>query len=295
MDVRLETGGRSYSIDHITTNLMIGRHDVRGVRHAHPVFHIMYILEGHGLFTVGANAAAVGPGMLHIINPNEPHQFHFGTDGPLRNLESTFMLRDRNGRPAELSLFDMIEESRSIGIAEPFRTAPITVPHRYRPMLEEGYGRLLDLYNIPLLKSHFAIAVADLLARVETIFAGVVQSEAAPPTAEETVERARRFLLSNRHRPVTLGEAAQAAHVTPNYLCRLFREQTGETPMGYLRSARMREAGSLLAFTDLPVYTIAEKLGYEEPSYFARLFRRVYGESPQAYRQRCLTQSATEA
>jgi AraC-like DNA-binding protein/mannose-6-phosphate isomerase-like protein (cupin superfamily) len=286
MDVRLETGGRSYTIDHITTNLMTGRNDVRGVRHAHPVFHIMYILEGNGLFTVGRTASEVGPGMLHIINPNEPHQFHFGTSGPLTNLESTFVLRDRSGDPAEVNLFDMIEENRSIRIAEPLRSAPLSVPHRLRPLLAEGYRRILDLYDIPLLKSHFAITVVDLLTRVETIFANAVQSEGAPHTAEETVEQAKRFLLSNRHRPVTLGETAQSVHVTPNYLCRLFKEHTGETPMGYLQSARMREAGTLLAFTDLPVYTIAEKLGYEEPSYFARLFRRVYGQSPQMYRRR---------
>lgn len=285
MDIRLETGGQTYTIDHITTNLMTGRNDVRGPRHAHPVFHIMYILEGHGLFTVGQTASAVGPGMLHIIHPNEPHQFHFGTDGPLTNLESTFMLRDREGKPAEVNLFDLIEESRSIRIFGPLRLAPLSVPVRFRPMLSEGYRRILDLYDIPLLKSHFAITVADLLTRVETIYANAVHSEGSPHTAEETLQRAKRFLLSNRHRPVTLAEAADAVHVTPNYLCRLFREHAGETPMGYLLSARMREAGTLLAFTDLPIYTIAEKLGYGEPSYFARLFRRVYGQSPQTYRR----------
>lgn len=294
MDVRLETGECSYTIDHITTNLMTGRNDVRGVLHSHPVFHIMYILEGTGLFTVGRTASEVGPGMLHIINPNEPHQFHFGTNGPLVNLESTFVLRDRSGKPAEVNLFDMIEESRSIRIAEPLRVAPLSVPQRFRPMLAEGYRRILDLYDIPLLKTHFSIAVADLLTRVETIFASIVQSEGEAHTAEETVERAKRFLLSNRHRPVTLGEAAQSVHVTPNYLCRLFKEHTGESPMGYLQSARMREAGSLLAFTDLPVYTIAEKLGYEEPSYFARLFRRAYGQSPQTYRRHRLSADKLE-
>lgn len=286
MDIRLETGGQSYTIDHITTNLMSGRNDVRGHRHSHPVFHIMYILEGNGLFTVGANSSTVGPGMLHIINPNEMHQFHFGTTGPLLNLESTFMLRDRSGEPAEMNLFDMIEEKRSIRIADSFRHAPLAVPARFQPMLTEGYQRILDLYDIPLLKSHFAIAVADLLTRLETIYASVIQTEGISRTAEETVERAKRFLMSSRHRPVTLGEAAQAVHVTPNYLCRLFKEHTGQSPMGYLQSARMREAVNFLAFTDLPVYAIAEKLGYEEPSYFARLFRRVYGQSPQAYRRR---------
>ncbi|RKN65155.1 helix-turn-helix transcriptional regulator [Paenibacillus ginsengarvi] len=285
MDFRLEAGGRSFTIDHVTTNLMAGRDDAFVKRHVHPVFHVMYILEGKGMFTVGDMASVVEPGHLFVIHPNEPHQFHFGTDGPLTNLESTFILRNKCGEPAEMNLFDMIEESRAIEIGGALRSAPLTVPPRFRPMLEEGYRRILALYDIPLLKSHFAVTVAELLTRVETIVASIVQAEKTPNTAEETVERAKRFLLSNWHRPVTLAETAQSVHVTPNYLCRLFKERTGETPMGFLQTARLREAGHLLAFTDLPVYTIAEKLGYEEPSYFARLFRRVYGESPQAYRK----------
>jgi len=289
MEVRLMAGGRSYGIDHVTTNLMSGRHDVKGAMHAHPVFHIMYILEGNGLFTVGQTSSEVGPGMLYIVNPNEPHQFHFGTRGPLLNLESTFVLRGADDEPAEVNLFDLIEENRSIRISESLRSAPLDVPARFRPMLDEGYRRILDLYDLPQLRAHFAIQVIDLLARVETIVANAVHAEKTVHTAEDTVERAKHFLLSNRCRPVTLGEAAQSVHVTPNYLCRLFKEHTGETPMGYLLSARMREAGSLLALTDLPIYTIAEKLGYEEPSYFARLFRRVYGVSPQTYRRRQLS------
>ncbi|MEF3302784.1 AraC family transcriptional regulator [Paenibacillus sp. GYB003] len=288
MEFRLMWGGRPYAIDHITTNLMAGRLDAHVGRHVHPVFHVMYVLEGNGVFTVGDTSSAVGPGMLYIIHPNEPHQFHFGTDGPLTNLECTFLLRDTHGEPAAVNLFDMMEESRSIRIGGAVRTAPLSVPHRFRPMLAEGYRRILDLYDVPPLKSHFAVTVAELLAKIETIVAAVAQPERVPNTAEETVERAKMFLQSNRHRPVTLREAAQSVHVTPNYLCRLFKEHAGETPMGYLQSARLREAAHLLAFTDLPVYTIAEKLGYEEPSYFARLFRRMYGESPQSYRKRSL-------
>lgn len=322
MEIRLEAGGEQYTVEHMTTNLMAGRHDVRVLLHTHPVFHIMYVLEGKGLFTVDGTASPVEPGMLHIIHPNRPHQFHFGMGGPMVNLESTFMLRNSRGEPAEVNLFDVMEEQGDIPIAAQLRTVPITVPARYQPLLEEGYRRLLDLYNYACYKAHFAIGVADLLARLKTIYTsanhaararlagtagaagaagGTSLAGAAGPselaglaaagmghTAEQTVEQARRFLRANRHRPVTLNEVAQAAYVTPNYLCRLFKERTGKSPLGYLQEIRMQDAAHFLTLTDLPIYSIAEKLGYDEPSYFARLFRRAYGQSPHAYRKQQL-------
>lgn len=283
MEIKLATHEAQYTIDHLTTNLMKGRYNVYGALHSHPVFHIMYVLEGKGKFTVGSTTTTALPGMLYIINPNEPHKFVFGYEEPFTNLESTFQLLDASGNAADVNFFDLTRNSRNSTLDT---TQPFLVPSRLKPLLIEGYERILGLYASPLLRHHFGLMVADLLTRVETIVYSSVKAEQTGTREDETIETIKHFLHSNRGRPVTLRETAEFAHLTPNYLCRLFKEHSGETPMGYLQGVRMREAESLLSLTDLPVYAISEKLGYEEPSYFARVFRSVYGESPQLYRKR---------
>lgn len=286
MEFGLTIGGTHYTIDHITTNLMKNRLNNHVPLHKHPVFHFIYILEGRGVITVGSTTTAAKPGMLYVINPNEPHRFLFGDGVPLSNLESTFRLLDASGEAVEADFYEMADSGGLPYFPEALRTRPIVVPPRLKPLLTEGFERILELYGSPLMRKSYSFMVADLMTRVETVVRHAVRTDNTHDSVGEMIESIKHFLTINRNRPVTLRETAEFAHVTPNYLCRLFKERTGETPMGYLQSLRMREAGNLLSLTDLPVYTIAEKLGYEEPSYFARVFRSTYGESPQQYRRR---------
>lgn len=269
---------------------MKSRYNVHGPLHAHPVFHIMYILEGKGRFTVGSTTTEALPGMLYIINPNEPHRFIFGLDEPLTNLESTFQLLDAAGNAAEVHFFDF---ARAAGPTHPLNTnRPLVVPARLRPLLTEGFDRILELYDAPLLRSHFGLMVAELLSRVETVVESYLQTERPLQGEASVIASIKQYLHTHRGRPITLKEIADFAHLTPNYLCRLFKAHTGESPFSHLQGIRMREAEQLLALTDLPVYAIAERLGYEEPSYFARVFRSVYGIAPAAYRMRLLADTA---
>jgi AraC family transcriptional activator of pobA len=48
----------------------------------------------------------------------------------------------------------------------------------------------------------------------------------------------------------------------------------------------MREARRQLAYTSLPVSTIAYTLGFADPAHFSRVFSRVEGLSPRGFRGR---------
>ena len=64
-----------------------------------------------------------------------------------------------------------------------------------------------------------------------------------------------------------------------------FGELVGQTPARYLARWRMRAAADILARTDLPLATVAQRVGYKNEQAFARAFRRVMGESPRSYRE----------
>ena len=63
-----------------------------------------------------------------------------------------------------------------------------------------------------------------------------------------------------------------------------FRRCQGVTPAQYIAQVRVREAGQLLAHSDLSVDQIAEMSGFPNRSYFSRVFKRVTGESPAGFR-----------
>jgi len=91
---------------------------------------------------------------------------------------------------------------------------------------------------------------------------------------------------------LTLKTLAPLIGVTPNYLCRVFKAETGYTVTRYVEKIRLQEAARELVMTELYVQDIAIKYGYRNDSYFARVFKREFGLTPSEYREKMRSKSA---
>lgn len=89
-----------------------------------------------------------------------------------------------------------------------------------------------------------------------------------------------------RMEPLTLGELAAAAEVSPGHLIRVFQAELGTSPQEAQRVMRLDRAATLLTRSNLKIQDIAEQCGFACPFHFSRLFKRSYGASPRALRQR---------
>ena len=74
--------------------------------------------------------------------------------------------------------------------------------------------------------------------------------------------------------------------VTPNYLCRLFREEKGVTISRYIEQVRLKKAADELVTSERFVQDISLQFGYRNDSYFCRAFKREYGLTPAEYREK---------
>lgn len=84
---------------------------------------------------------------------------------------------------------------------------------------------------------------------------------------------------------ITLADLAEAAGVTPKYLCRSFCSLTGKTPVQYLNEYRIDCACEMLRGTDKTMLDIAVSCGFADQSYFVKWFRRLKGTTPKCYRK----------
>lgn len=66
-------------------------------------------------------------------------------------------------------------------------------------------------------------------------------------------------------------------------LYRKVKSCTGESPSGYIRTARLKKAHDLLLTTDLTAAEVCYTTGFNSPSYFAKCFKSFYGALPSDY------------
>ena len=77
-------------------------------------------------------------------------------------------------------------------------------------------------------------------------------------------------------------------YLSPAYLSRIFKQETGVTFNEYLNRVRLNKAKELLRRRELRMTDISLAVGYEDQSYFTKVFKRVAGMLPREYREKIL-------
>ncbi|HEU5268161.1 MAG TPA: AraC family transcriptional regulator [Jatrophihabitans sp.] len=84
----------------------------------------------------------------------------------------------------------------------------------------------------------------------------------------------------------TVAELAGRTAVSRSSLDARFRQLLGRAPIRYLTEWRMHVAQDLLATSELSVYAVARRVGYDAEEAFSRAFKRERGISPGSWRVR---------
>jgi AraC-like DNA-binding protein len=131
--------------------------------------------------------------------------------------------------------------------------------------------RLPELVLVEVLRSHLATAPAIDHGWIAALRDPIL----APALAALHQHPARRWTV-----------AALAGHVAASRssLDDRFRQVLGQSPIRYLTAWRMHLATDLLATTELSVFTIARRIGYDSEEAFSRAFKRERGASPSHWR-----------
>ena len=79
---------------------------------------------------------------------------------------------------------------------------------------------------------------------------------------------------------------ADKLNLSPNYLNKICRSETGHTAGALIRKRRTVEAQRLLQYTNLTVNEVANRLGFERLSYFVTSFKKQTGQTPEQFRKK---------
>ena len=84
---------------------------------------------------------------------------------------------------------------------------------------------------------------------------------------------------------ITLEELAKVASTNEKYLCRFFKEYTGNTPIEYINRFRIERACLKMTEENKSITEAAFDSGFNDISYFSKIFKKYKGITPREYRR----------
>lgn len=84
---------------------------------------------------------------------------------------------------------------------------------------------------------------------------------------------------------IGLQDVAQCCNVSPEYLSRIFKEETGVKFVDFLANFRISVGKRMLATGNYKVSEVAEAVGFNDQKYFQKVFKKICGISPAEYKK----------
>lgn len=130
-----------------------------------------------------------------------------------------------------------------------------------------------------------AYCFTDIETNVCNYFECVLNSQSNLPIFSKPVNTVVDEINRLYNHPISLNSIADKLNVTPQYLSRIFAQETNKNFIDYLTAVRIEKAKSFIKTTDLKIYEVAERVGYPDSKYFCTLFKKVAGISPHQYKR----------
>jgi transcriptional regulator GlxA family with amidase domain len=112
-----------------------------------------------------------------------------------------------------------------------------------------------------------------------------------PASARRDIDELRLWIADNLDRDLSAEVLASRMCLSERHFARVFKQETGASPAGYVEAARVEVARRLLETTDSPLEQVAAESGLGSAETLHRAFRRQLATTPAAYRRRFRTQT----
>lgn len=102
---------------------------------------------------------------------------------------------------------------------------------------------------------------------------------------DRNVARAVQFIREHACAGINVSDVLRAVPLSRRVLEQRFQRLLGHTPREEILHVRLNRVKQLLSETDLPLYLIAERTGFDHVEYLSVVFKREEGRTPSAFRQ----------
>ncbi|WP_339255522.1 response regulator [Paenibacillus sp. FSL P2-0136] len=132
---------------------------------------------------------------------------------------------------------------------------------------------------------HSYSSVADMEKLIQYVMEYFQSVAVSKQDAQRLVDRIIQYIRSNIEIDIRRTDIADAVHLTPNYVSRLFKSVMNVSLKSFIITEKMNTARTLLRNTALPISMVAAKVGYANFSHFTQAYKSFFGVIPMEDRQ----------
>ncbi len=243
-------------------------------------FH--HVRRGECWVISGDTEECLGPGDLVFIEPGRDHVLASQPPGQ----------PPRSGGAGTLLLCGYCSFSRDVEtpLLDVFPSLVIVREEELagRPFLKSTLDQLSSEYQSSQPGADLVVNKLTEIVLVELIridFGRSTKSPFVQALSDKQIARALRHLHAHPETPWTLASLAESIGLSRAALAKRFKKLTGVPMFDYLTRVRMQRARELLRETQLPLYEVAGRVGYESDLAFTRTFKKHVGTTPTRYRK----------
>ncbi|MFD2114658.1 helix-turn-helix transcriptional regulator [Paenibacillus yanchengensis] len=137
--------------------------------------------------------------------------------------------------------------------------------------------RLMNGKTVPEMKEHLMIILQEVTSHIQ------VQRDR---NTYHFCAKVKDYVHENYGNPdLNISTIGQSFEITPSYLSKRFREETGESLLEYINVYRINQAKKLLLGEATSIADVALQVGYIEFTTFNRIFKKYQGITAGKYRE----------
>ena len=253
---------------------------------AHDFVELAVILGGSGNFLLDGETVPVREGDLVLLNPGTYHKSLLVSTPKQKAIEGYLAFTDVQYQDCpknSLPLFSGNE--RIFHMPESMKKEILRL---LKSMDQEVRTPRLGQYS--MLKAYL-IQLLCLIAREN-----MQKDEAKEPLGRFTfrspnkkyaVRQIEQYLQEHYREKISLEQIASNMYLSSFYISKIFKSETGDSPINYLIGIRMEKAKELLTeHPDASLQEVAVRVGYDDVYHFSKLFKKYYGISPGHYKSK---------
>src|ERR1700760_2010482 len=107
----------------------------------------------------------------------------------------------------------------------------------------------------------------------------------------DRIQAALAYARDNLHKPLTVPDLADAAHLSPRQFSRAFHAETGQSPAKAIENLRVEGARNLMEQSRHSIDEVARQTGFSDRDHMRRAFLRAFGQPPQVLRRNARLES----